>query len=110
MAVRGVLAQANVRHQHQLFCRARLFSACSPLHNAVVGPGSSRLLVFAFGQSEEQDASDAQRRGSLDFFHRLVDREVEDSRHGTHLAPHAFARADEQGIDQVSGFENGFPH
>jgi len=55
MAVRGVLAKANVRHQHQLFCRARLLQRLQPaLHDAVVGPGSSRLLIFAFGQSEEQ--------------------------------------------------------
>ncbi len=106
MAVTGVLAQAHVGNQHQLFSRRRLFQRAQPLlHNAVLIPCAGTLHVLGRRQPEEQQSAHSQPRGFLGLAHRLVDREVEDAGHGANRMAHTLARAQKQGVNQVAGLQ-----
>jgi hypothetical protein len=61
VAVRGVLAEADVGNDQQLFSCGRLLERAQPaLDDAVLIPCSCGLLVFGRGKAEEQEASDAE--------------------------------------------------
>ena len=97
VAVAGVLAQADVGDEDQLFRGARLLERAQRLlHDAVFVPGAGGLFVFAFRQAEEQQAADAQLRGFFGLAHRLIHGEIEDAGHGADGVAHALAGADER--------------
>ncbi len=107
MAVRHVFAQADIAHQQQAGDLA-LDGASSLLHNAVVGPGVGGNLVLRLWQSEEDNAGNAERFHFGALLYRFVHRKIEDAGHGAHFLAHAFARTDEQGIDEAFGAQTGF--
>ena len=107
VAVRHVLAQANIAHQQQAGHFA-LDGARRLLHDAVIGPGAGGDFVLRLRQAEEDDAGNAQRLHLGALLHRFVDRQVVDPGHGAHFLANAFARANEQRIDEAFRAEAGF--
>ena len=78
-------------------------------------PSSAQAPLACSSPSPPEDQNSSrppipQRRTGLGLFHRLVDREVEDSRHGTYLAADAFAGADEYRGTQRSGPQVSLAH
>ncbi len=111
VAVAGVLAEADVGDEDELLRGCGLLErAQGLLHDAVVFPCAGALLVFGFGQAEEQQAADAELCGLFGFAHGLVDGEVEDAGHGADWIAHAFAGADKERIDEVAGLQRGLAH
>ena len=111
MAVAGVLAEANVGDEDQLFSGCGLLERAQRLlHDAVFIPGAGALLVFCVRQAEKQQAAEAEPRGFFGFAHGFVHREIEDAGHGGDGFANAFAGTDEEGIDQVAGVERSFAH
>src|SRR5579885_2941081 len=100
MSVRHVLAQANVTHQDELWDLV-LDGPGGPLHNPVLFPGASCDFVLLLRQTEQNDSRDTQRMSFLGFFHCLVDRKVEHSRHRAHFFANTLAWTDEQRIYEI---------
>jgi hypothetical protein len=111
VAVAGVLAEADVGDEDQLFGGGRGFEGAQALlHDAVLVPCAGALLVLGFGQAEEQQAAEAEARGLFGLAHGFIDGEVEDAGHGADFAAHALAGAEKEGVDQVAGLDGGFAH
>ena len=73
MAVAGVLAEANVGDEDELFGGFRLLERAQRLlHDAVFVPGAGALLVFCFRQAKKEQSAQAEARGFLGFAHRFV--------------------------------------
>ena len=112
VAVRGVLAQANVGDHDQGFsCGATVLIARRPrwtMPSAAQAP--LPCSSFLVRNAEQQHAADAERGAGFDFLHRFVDGEIEDARHGADLAAHAFAFAEKQRVDEGRGLQMGFAH
>ena len=109
VAVRHVLAQADVSHDDQVG-DGGLDGAGGPLHDAVFGPGSGGDLVFRLRQAEENDGGDAEGMDLAAFLDRLIDGEVEDAGHGADRLADAFAGTDEERIDEAGGSKPGLAH
>ena len=107
MPVRGVFAETNIGHQEELL-RRRPEGAEGLLHDAIFRPCAAALLVLDCGKPKEQKPGQAELRRLFHFFHRLVDGEVVDPGHGADFPPDAFARADEERVDQCSRLEMNF--
>jgi hypothetical protein len=109
VAVAGVLAEADVGDEDQLFDAASVcLSArrpCWTMPFVVIGAGAT--LVLGLRQAEEEQAAEAQARGFFGLFDGLVDGEVEDARHGADGAADALAGAEKEGVDQVAGGDSG---
>ena len=111
MAVRGVLAEADVGDEHERLCGGALLErAQAALHDAVVDPGAGAVLVFFGGKAEEQEAANSKPGAGFGFLHGFVDREVEDAGHGGDLAADAFALAEEERVDERAGVQVRFAH
>ena len=111
MAVRGVLAEADVGDEHERFRGGGLLErAQAALHDAVVDPGAGAVLVFFGGKAEEQEAADAECGAGLGFLHGFVDGEVEDAGHGGDFAANAFALAEEERVDEGAGVQVRLAH
>ncbi len=111
VAVRGVLAEADVGDEHERFCGGGLLEgAQAALHDAVVDPGAGAVLVFFGGKAEEQETADAECGAGFGFLHGFVDREVEDAGHGGDLAANAFAFAEEERVDERAGMQVRLAH
>jgi hypothetical protein len=64
VAVAGVLAEADVCDEDQLFGGWRLFEGAEALLNdAVFVPCAGALLVLGLGQAEEQQSAEAEAGG-----------------------------------------------
>src|SRR4051794_23515836 len=72
MAVRGVLAEADVC-QKQKLRETRAQRAEGSLHDAVLDPGAGALLVLLLEQPEEQDRGDAEAQELLALAHDRLD-------------------------------------
>ena len=70
MAVAHVFAQANIRDYDQ-FRASSLDRADGLLHDAVVGIGRFRLIVFLVWNTEKQDGLEPQIAGLLGFLCHL---------------------------------------
>ncbi len=77
VSVRRVLAQADVRHQHELG-EARAQRTQRALHDPVVLPRTRRLLVLLLGDAEEHHGLDTPAHELLGLPEQVVDAE---SRH-----------------------------
>ena len=73
MPVRGVLAEADVGHQHELG-EARPERAEGALDDPVVVPRAGRLLVLLLGDPEEDHRLHAEPNELLDLTDDVVDR------------------------------------
>jgi hypothetical protein len=109
MSVRHVFAEANVAHQDQVWHFA-FHGTCSPLHDAVVGPGSGGDVIFLVGKAEENHRRHAQGINLLCLFYRFVHREVEHAGHRADFLAHALTGANEHGVDKGLRSEAGFAH
>ena len=109
VSVRHVFAEADVAHQNQVGDFA-LHGSGSLLHDAVVGPGSGGDVIFLVGKTEENHRGHAQGVNFLRLFHRFIHRKVEHARHRANFLAHAFAGANEHGVDEGLGSEAGFAH
>ena len=111
MAVRGVLAQADIGDGHQrLRGLGRFDGAEAALDDAVGRIRAAALLVLVVRNPKQQHSADAERGALFDFFQRLVDGQVEDAGHGADLAAYAFPLAEKQRIDQRAGMQVGLTH
>jgi hypothetical protein len=109
VAVAGVLAEADVGYEDESFgSRVLPQSSQTLLHDPVVIPCSSGLLVFFVWQPKQEESAYAQARCLFRFAYRLVNREIEDAGHRTYGATYAFARANKQRVDEVAGLKRGF--
>jgi hypothetical protein len=109
VAVRGVLAEAHVGDHHQVGHLA-LERAHGGLHRRLRIGGERAARVLCRRQPEQQHAGHALRLGGRRLLDRLVHRQLVDAGHRPHLAAHAVAFADEQGIDERVGGEVRFAH
>ena len=75
-----------------------------------VSPVESRVTVAETKNAEQDDAADAQRVGSLAFFHQFVHGKLEIARHGADRLAHALTGAGEQGQDEVGWLQLRFAH
>jgi hypothetical protein len=73
VAVRGVLAEAHVGHEHELG-EARTERTERALHDAVVLPRAGRLLVLLLGDAEEDHRLHAETDELLDLADGVVHR------------------------------------
>ncbi len=105
MAVAGVFAIADVGHHQQLRDFA-LHRADGLLHDAVIGISARCDLVLGLGNAEQNHAADAELVRLFAFVHQLVHRKLRVPGHGADLAPHAFARTDEQRQDEIGRIEH----
>ena len=103
VAVRGVLAQADVGHDEEV---ADLALECAhgrsaPAHpdRAAAEPSGS----FCVGQAEQDDRRHAVRLRGRGFLDGFVDRELKHAGHRADLPPDAVAFADEQRVDEAVG-------
>ena len=73
VAVAGVLAEADISDEDQLFCRCALLErAKTLLHDPVVVPCAGGLLVFFVRQTKQEQSADAQARCFFCFSHSFV--------------------------------------
>ena len=87
-----------------------LDGADGALHDAVVGVRARRHLVLGLGQSEQHHAADPSDCTSAHSFTSSSIDSLIISGHRADLAADAFARADEQRQDELSGIEARLPH
>ena len=73
VAVRGVLAEADVSHQHQLGV-LRAERAKRLLHDPVLVPGTGALVVLLVGHAEEEERLDAKPGQLAGLGDEVVDR------------------------------------
>ena len=109
VAVAGVFAIADVGDDQQLGGFAA-HGADGVLHDAVVGVGAGGHFVLGFRQAEQDHAADAERLHFGALLHQFVNGQLIVAGHGADFAAHAFARADEQGQDELRRMEPGFAH
>src|SRR5580704_9987022 len=109
MSMGHVFAETDIAHQNQIRDLA-FHGAGSLLHDAVVGPGPGRHVVFLVGQSKENYGGHAQGMNLLRLFYRFIHREVEHAWHGAYLFAYPFAGANEHGINKSFRREPGFAH
>ena len=109
VAVRGVLAQAHVRHHQQLLA-GRADRADRLLHDAVVGVALGAERVLGRGQPEQDHAADPELLDLLSLARHLVDRQVVAAGQRRDLAPQPLAGRHEQRVDQVRGRERRLAH
>ena len=113
--MRRVLAQTNIRNHHQRIQRTILLERPQRrLHNPIVSPRTTRLLILLRRQTKQQQPANPQRSASLSLLHRLIDRQIEDPRHRADLFANTLAGTDKQRIDQRSRMQmrlaNQRPH
>ena len=109
VAVRGVLAQAHVRHHQQLLA-GRADRADRLLHDAVVGVALGADRVLGRGQPEQDHAADPELLDLLRLARHLVDRQVVAAGQRRDLAPQPLAGRHEQRVDQVRRRERRLAH
>jgi hypothetical protein len=111
MAMRGVLAQANVSNGHKRLRRlCCLDRAQTALHDTIAGISAGTKLVLHVRNAEQQQTADTQFSALGYLFHCFVDRKIEDAGHGADLAANALALAQEQWIDQRAGLQVRLAH
>ena len=109
VAVVGVFAKAHVGQQQQ--ARHRFLEiGQGALNDAVIGIGVRAEGVLVVGNTEQNDAGDAQIPNLPAFFNRPVNRQLGNARHGTDRIAHPGAGYDEQRHDEVVDAELGFSH
>jgi hypothetical protein len=100
VAVRRVLAEADVGHHEQVLARGP-DGAHRLLHDTVLRVSLASRRVLPFGKAEQDDAGDPQPLDLLRLPGRLVDGQVEAARQRRNLAPQPGPRSDEERVDQL---------
>ena len=109
VAVVGILAHADVRHDDQLRRRC-LEGADALLHNALGGKVLEAHRVLVLRQAEEDHSGHAQLHQLGRLGRQLVDGEMVHARHRRDLLSHALAVQQEEGMDEIVGREGRLAH
>ena len=105
VAVAGVLAITDVGDDQEHVGNFPSDGAEGALHDAVLVVGAGGHVVLGFGQSEENDAADAERLDFDALLDHLVDGHLVVTGHGADFAADALAGADEKREDELAGVE-----
>src|SRR5688500_6377027 len=106
MAVRRVLAQADVREQHELGIPRPQLSKRS-LHDSLFSPRARALLVLRVRDAEQDHRGDAEAHELLDLARQAGNREATQRRQ---LPVRARVRPDEERLDEVVEVEPRLAH
>ncbi len=109
VAVARVFAVADVGNGEQ-FRMLPLDGAERFLNDAVLSVSARSDLVFGLGQTEENDAADAERMDFAALANDLVDRHLKVAGHGADLAADAVAGTHEERKDELRGRKPGLAH
>ncbi len=104
MAVRRVLAEANVGEEHH-FRRALREGAQRLLDDAVLVVGARGRIVLLLRDTEEEDGADAEPQELLGLVGEAVDRTLRDSGQAFERLLDAGARTGEERVDEVAQVE-----
>ncbi len=109
MAVVGVLAHADVRHDDEL--RARVLQRANRLLNhAVLGEALRAVRILRARDAEEENRLHAERRELARLAREPIDRQLLDARHRRDRVPNAVAWDDEDRMDEVGRLERRLAH
>src|SRR5665213_4581384 len=79
-------------------------------HKSVRIKRGTRVTVLLGGRSKQDDGRNARLQRPLCLLHRLVDRELADSRYARNRMAHSYSRHDEERIDEPIARQTRFAH